>query len=106
MEEAQNEKSEKDRPEIAETINGFHNYHVIFLGYPIWYGDAPMVICTFLEAYDLSGKTIVPFCTSGSSGIGTSMRSIRNACPNSNVLQGRRVNDTSVIQSCLVRMGL
>ena len=47
-------------------------YEVIFLGYPIWWGDAPKIISTFLESYDFDGKTIVPFCTSGSSGIGNS----------------------------------
>ena len=48
------------------------SYDVIFLGYPIWWGEAPRIISTFLESYDFTDKTIVPFCTSGSSGIGSS----------------------------------
>ena len=106
LEEAQDEQSRKARSEISDTIEGFENYDVIYLGYPIWYGDAPMVIYTFLESYDLSGKTIVPFCTSGSSGIETSVSSIRSACPNTSVLQGRRVNDTSEIQPWISQLGL
>ncbi len=60
------------RPAIANTLEGLENYDVVFLGYPIWWGDAPKIISTFLESHDLSGKTIVPFCTSHSSGIGSS----------------------------------
>jgi flavodoxin len=67
-------------------------YDVIFLGYPIWWGAAPRIISTFLEAYDLSGKTIVPFCTSGSSGIGSSVSSIRSLASGASVLDGRRFN--------------
>ena len=54
------------------------DYEVIFLGYPIWWGDAPKIISTFLESYDLTGKTIVPFCTSGSSGIGSSASALES----------------------------
>lgn len=106
LNQAERELDSNARPAITTVVDNMADYDTIFVGYPIWYGDAPMVIYTFLESYDLSGKTIVPFCTSGSSGIETSMRSIRNACPNSNVLQGRRVNDTSVIQSWLSQLGL
>lgn len=60
------------RPAIANTLEGLSDYDVVFLGYPIWWGKAPKIISTFLESHDLSGKTVVPFCTSHSSGIGSS----------------------------------
>ncbi len=60
------------RPEIANTIDT-SSFDVIYLGYPIWWGDAPRIILTFLDTYDLSGKTVIPFCTSGGSGIGSSV---------------------------------
>lgn len=65
-------------------------YDVVFLGYPIWWGQAPKVISTFLEGYDLAGKTIVPFCTSGSSGIGTSAEALHGLAASAEWLDGRR----------------
>ncbi len=103
---AERELSDNARPAVTTVVDNMADYDTIFVGYPIWYGDAPMVIYTFLESYDLSGKTIVPFCTSGGSGIEASVRSIRSACPNANVLQGRRVNDTSAIQPWISQLGL
>ena len=60
------------RPAIDGSVENMDSYDVILLGYPIWWGEAPRIISTFLESYDFTGKTIVPFCTSGSSGIGGS----------------------------------
>ena len=57
------------RPEIADTVDDMDAYDTIFIGYPIWWGDLPRILCSFLESYDLSGKTIVPFCTHGGSGL-------------------------------------
>ena len=68
------------RPEIATKFE-LDNYNTIYLGYPIWWGTMPKIINTFLETYDLSGKTVMPFCTSGSSGIGTSVNAIRKYLP-------------------------
>lgn len=59
------------------------SYETVFLGYPIWHGQAPRIISTFLESYDFSGKTIVPFCTSHSSGIGSSDTNLHKLCPDS-----------------------
>ena len=64
------------RPAISGSVENMPQYDVIFLGYPIWHGQAPRIISTFLESYDLSGKTIVPFCTSGSSPIGSSAENL------------------------------
>ena len=70
---ANQEQNDPDaRPAIDGSVDNMEDYEVIFLGYPIWWGDAPKIISTFLESYDFDGKTIVPFCTSGSSGIGNS----------------------------------
>lgn len=78
------------RPAISNQIQNIENYDVILLGYPIWWGTMPKIINTFLDTYDLSGKTIMPFCTSGSSGIATSVSSIKSICTNSNVTTGFR----------------
>lgn len=66
----QNDKSV--RPEIANSISDISQYHVVILAYPIWWGQAPRIIDTFLESYDFTNKTIIPFCTSASSDIGSS----------------------------------
>ena len=63
---------------------------MIFLGYPIWNGQAPRIISTFLESYDFAGKTIVPFCTAGSSGIGSSARNVEVLAPGAAWMEGAR----------------
>ena len=78
------------RPEIAGSVENMEDYDVIFLGYPIWWGDAPRIINTFLESYDFSGKTIVPFCTSNSSGIGSSDRDLHSMANDADWLSGQR----------------
>jgi len=75
-------KDPSSRPAITETVENIKQYDIIFLGYPIWYGQAPKIIYTFLESYDFSGKTIVPFCTSGSSPIGSSASNLYGLCSN------------------------
>ena len=78
------------RPEIAEPIESIEQYDTIFLGYPIWWGQEPRIIDTFLESYDFSDKTVIPFCTSHSSGISTSERNIKNLVKIGEQLSGRR----------------
>ncbi len=78
------------RPAIAGRVEDMEDYDVIFLGYPIWHGQAPRIISTFLESYDFTGKTIVPFCTSHSSGIGSSDTNLHALPPGANWLEGRR----------------
>ena len=63
------EMTDKARPEIADTVDNMDDYDTIFIGYPNWWGDMPMIVYNFLESYDLSGKTVVPFCTHGGSGL-------------------------------------
>ncbi len=68
------------RPAISGSVSNMSDYDVIILGYPIWHGQAPRIISTFLESYDFSEKTIVPFCTSHSSGIGSSADDLHALC--------------------------
>ena len=60
------------RPAISGSVENMDQYEIVFIGYPIWWGEAPRIVSTFMESYDFSGKTIVPFCTSGGSGMGSS----------------------------------
>ena len=69
LEVSQQEMADNARPEIAGTVDNMEDYDTIFIGYPNWWGDMPMIVYNFLESYDLSGKTIVPFCTHGGSGL-------------------------------------
>ena len=78
------------RPAIANSVENMPDYDVIFLGYPIWHGQAPKIIYTFLESYDFAGKTIVPFCTSGSSGVGSSADNLRPLAQNADWKNGTR----------------
>lgn len=78
------------RPEIANTVEDMDAYDIVFLGYPIWWSDAPRIISTFLESYDFSNKTIVPFCTSGGSGISTSVSNLQQLTQNATWLEGER----------------
>ncbi len=78
------------RPEFEPISVNIDEYDTIFLGYPIWWGTMPKIINTFLDTYDLSGKTVMPFCTSGGSGISTSVSAIRNAEPSADVKDGMR----------------
>jgi len=90
----QNDKSV--RPEIANPIASIDSYDTIFLGYPIWWGQEPRIIDTFLESYDFSDKTVIPFCTSASSGIATSEKNIKALVPIGNQLEGRRFSSGAI----------
>lgn len=78
------------RPAISGKIENLEAYDTLFIGYPIWWGTMPKIILTFLESYDLSGKTVLPFCTSGGSGIEASVAAMKTACPNAEVKDGFR----------------
>ena len=78
------------RPAISGTVAYMADYDVIYLGYPIWWGQAPKIMYTFVESNDLSGKTIVPFCTSGSSGIGSSAANLSKSAPGAVWMDGKR----------------
>ena len=82
------ETQENARPEIANTVDNWDSYDVVFLGYPIWGGDMPKIVYHFLESYDFSGKTIVPFCTHAGSGLANTVSTIRSECSGAAVLDG------------------
>ena len=83
------------RPAISGGVKDLEDYEVVFLGYPIWWGDAPKIISTFLETYDFDGKTIVPFCTSGSSSIGGSVSDLETLTDGATWLEGQRFSGTA-----------
>ena len=80
------------RPEISGSVENMEQYDIVFIGYPIWWSEAPRIVDTFMESYDFSGKTIVPFCTSGGSGIGSSAKNLENLTSGANWLSGKRLN--------------
>jgi len=77
------------RPEIAELRDNMDEYDVVFVGFPIWWYVAPTIINTFLESYDLSGKTIIPFATSGGSGMGRTNEKLQPSCLDATLLEGK-----------------
>lgn len=87
-EAARQERDQGARPELTSTVANMDDYDVVYLGYPIWYGDMPMAVYTFLESCDLTGKTIVPFCTHAGSGLAATVSSIQTACSGATVLDG------------------
>ncbi len=89
---AADEQDQKARPAIKDKIENINDYDTIFLGYPNWWGDMPMILYTFLESYDLSGKTIIPFNTHGGSGFSSTISTIRTLQPNSDVLEGLSIS--------------
>lgn len=77
------------RPEIAVRLDNMDDYDTIFVGFPIWWYVAPTIINTFLESYDLSGKTVIPFATSGGSGMGRTNERLARSCGGARLLEGR-----------------
>ena len=88
---SQEQNSNDARPAIANDID-VSSYDVIYLGYPIWWGDVPKIILTFLDEVDLSGKTVIPFCTSGGSGIESSMETLKNYNSSIHWIDGKRLS--------------
>lgn len=80
------------RPVISGSVENMEQYDTVFIGYPIWWGEAPRIVSTFVESYDFSGKTIVPFCTSGGSDMGSSAASLEQLTNGATWLDGRRLN--------------
>lgn len=91
VEQARRELDSGYKPELKTKVENMGSYDVIFIGYPNWWGTFPAPVKTFLSEYDLSGKTIVPFCTHGGSGLGRSVADISKLCPKSILLEGLAV---------------
>lgn len=93
---AKQELHENARPAIRGEVTNMQKYDLIYLGYPNWWGTMPMAVMTFLESYDFSGKTIIPFCTNEGSGLGSSIQDIKKACPKAVVKQGLAIRGGDV----------
>ena len=106
LDPAKQEQRENARPAIQDPLESIDQYEVIYLGYPIWWGTVPMIINTFLESYDFSGKTVVPFATSGGTGISQSVKDIRNEVPAAEVPDGLLVRSNDSILPWLQGLGL
>lgn len=83
------------RPALADTGADIAAYDVVFVGFPIWWYVAPTIINTFLESYDFSGKTVIPFATSGGSGMGKTNEGLEKSCPGAKLLTGKVLNGVS-----------
>ena len=96
VDSAQSEGSQGVRPTLASHVEDMESYDTIYLGFPNWWFDMPMAVYSFLEEYDLSGKTIVPFCTSGGSGFSDTLAAIKEAQPQANVTEGLHIYQDDV----------
>lgn len=83
------------RPALAAKLADVSAYDTVYIGFPIWWYVAPRIIAAFLESCDFSGKTIVPFATSGGSGMGRTVDELKNICPAAHFLSGRMLNGVS-----------
>lgn len=92
LEQAQRDQNEQARPELASHVENMEQYDIILLGYPNWWASIPMPVATFLEEYDFSGKTIVPFCSHGGGRFGQSLTTIAKLTPDANIGEGLAIN--------------
>lgn len=99
VDQGQEEESVDARPELATHIENLDSYDTIFLGFPNWWGDMPMAMYSFLEEYDLSGKTIVPFVTSGGSGFSGSISEIESIESGADVQEGLALSDSGAMDA-------
>lgn len=93
---AQQEQSEDARPELNAQVENWDSYDTVFVGYPNWWSDAPMAVYTFLESYDFTGKTLIPFNTSASGGFGRSLSGIEESAPGATVLEGLALTESEL----------
>lgn len=98
---AKKEVNDNVRPAVASKVENMGQYDVIFVGYPIWWGKAPMFVYTFLESYDLKGKVVIPFCTSGGSPIDGSIPDIWQSAAGAQLVKGSQDTDAAKITQWL-----
>lgn len=106
QEEAEAEILDGVHPDITVSVDSIERYDTIFVGYPIWWDEAPAMIATFLAENDFSGKTIIPFCTSASDDIGNSLHVFSELCPNAEIAEGLTANDLNDIEPWVQGLGL
>ena len=106
------EQGDNARPALVSQVENLDQYDTVFLGYPNWWGDMPMAVYSFLNEYDLSGKTIIPFVTHGGSGFSGTESAIAELEPGATVLDGLSVRDSGVadaqadVESWIAGLGL
>ena len=93
---ARQEQSDNARPELAAQVEDWDSYDVVFVGYPNWWSDAPMAVYTFLESYDWTGKTLIPFNTSASGGFGRSLSGIEESAAGAEILDGLDLTESEL----------
>ena len=112
IDQGQQERSDGARPELATHLENLDSYDTIFLGFPNWWGDMPMAVYTFLDEVDLSGKTVIPFITSGGSGFSNTISTIQEMEPQATVQEGLSIGASSAtgaqqqVESWLSELGL
>ena len=111
VDDAKLEQQKNARPEISTGIDNIADYDTIYVGFPNWWGDMPMILYTFFDTYDLSGKTVALFCTSGGSGLSNTVNEVKALEPNAEVVQGLHIgsgasaNPDSAVRSWLDEIG-
>ncbi|MDO4333419.1 MAG: flavodoxin [Eubacteriales bacterium] len=106
QEEAEAEILDGVHPQITVSVDSIEGYDTIFVGYPIWWDEAPAMIATFLAENDFSGKTVIPFCTSSSDDIGNSLHIFGELCPDAEIAEGLTANDLNDIEPWIQGLGL
>ena len=104
--ESKREIRRNEKPELADTVEQMEDYDIIFVGYPVWWHATPAPVNTFLESYDLKGKLIIPFCTSGGSDIDETMPTFLNSCEGLAVHEGKRIQGTGEVDAWLEELDL
>lgn len=99
IDQAKAELRQKARPELKNKLDSIDEYDTIILGYPNWWGTMPMVVYTFLESFDFTGKTIIPFCSNEGSGMGNSECFIKKEAPTAIVLSGTSIHGAEAAQA-------
>ena len=95
-----------DRPELRDQAENMEEYDIVFVGYPVWFHATPAPVNSFLESYDLTGKLVIPFCTSGGSDIEETMATFLDSCQDLAVYGERRISSSSNVESWLEELGL
>ena len=102
---AAEEQDENARPELTSHIDNLDQYDTIFIGYPNWWADLPMAVYSFFDEYDFSGKTVIPFATSGGSGMGKTLEGLKKSC-NGNLVPGSMFNRSASLDELRRLAGL
>ena len=99
VEVARKELAANARPQLKADAANFDGYATIFIGYPIWCGEMPMAVDSFIEKHNFAGKTVVPFCTNEGSGLAVTEQELKNACKGAKVLKGLAVRGSTAQNS-------